>query len=69
MGLSRGAVFRHGGGDRKQPIKKPTEMPTSTMGLNGPFPLVNGPFSKGAVLPLENPLENSPLRNGALRGS
>ena len=26
-------------------------------------------LNKGAVLPLENPLENSPLRKGALRGS
>ena len=29
----------------KQPIKQPTEMPTSTMALMGRFPLVNGPFS------------------------
>ena len=38
MGLFRGAVFRHGGGARKQPIKQPTEMPTSTMVLMGRFP-------------------------------
>ena len=38
MGLFRGAVFRHGGGARKQPIKQPTEMPTSTMALMGRFP-------------------------------
>ena len=31
MGLFRGAVFHHGGGARKQPIKQLTEMPTSTM--------------------------------------
>ena len=71
MGLFRGAVFRHGGPARKQPIKQPTEMPTSTHGLNGPFPLVNGPFSdlnrafprfppKGPFYLFENPLENSP---------
>ena len=45
MGLFRGAVFRHGGGARKQPIKQPTEMPTSTMALMGRSPLLNGPFS------------------------
>ena len=38
MGLFRGAVFRHGGGARKQPIKQPTEMPTSTMAFMGRFP-------------------------------
>ena len=38
MGLFRGAVFRHGGGARKQPIKQPTEMPTSTMASMGRFP-------------------------------
>ena len=43
MGLFRGAVFRHGGGALKQPIKQPTDTPTST--FNGPFSLVNGPFS------------------------
>ena len=43
MGLFRGAVFRHGGGALKQPIKQPTETPTSTLAL--PFSLVNGPFS------------------------
>ena len=40
MGLFRGAVFRHGGGARKQPIKQPTEMPTSSTALLGRFPLV-----------------------------
>ena len=44
MGLSRGAVFRHGGGALKQPIKQPTEMPTSTMALMGRFPLLMGRF-------------------------
>ena len=44
MGLVRGAVFRHGGGDRKQPIKQPTEMPTSTMALMGRFPSLMGRF-------------------------
>ena len=79
MGLFRGAVFRYGGGARKQPIKQPTEMPTSTMALMGRFPSLMGRFPTlmgrfpdfvpGAVLALENPLENSPLRKGALRGS
>ena len=31
MGLFRGAVFRHGGGARKQTVKQPTDMPTSTL--------------------------------------
>ena len=44
MGLFRWAVFRHGGGGRKQPIKQPTEMPTSTMVLMGRFPLLMGRF-------------------------
>ena len=44
MGLFRGAVFRQGGGDRKQPIKQPTEMPTSTMTLMGRFPSLMGRF-------------------------
>ena len=44
MGLFRGAVFRHGGRDRKQPIKQPTEIPTSTMALMGRFPLSMGRF-------------------------
>ena len=44
MGLFRGAVFRHGGGARKQPIKQPTEMPTSTMALMGRFPSLMGRF-------------------------
>ena len=44
MGLFRGAVFRHGGGARKQPIKQQTEMPTSTMALMGRFPSLMGRF-------------------------
>ena len=44
MGLFRGAVFRHGGGARKQVIKQPTEVPTSTLALMGRF-LVNGLLS------------------------
>ena len=41
-GLFRGAVFRHGGGALKQPIKEPTETPTSTLALMGRFPLLMG---------------------------
>ena len=44
MGLFRGAVFAHGGGARKQPIKQPIEMPTSTMALIGRFPFLMGRF-------------------------
>ena len=44
MGLFRGAVFRHGGGALKQPIKQPTEMPTSTLALMGRFPSLMGRF-------------------------
>ena len=44
MGLFRGAVFRHVGGARKQPIKQPTEMPTSTMALMGRFTSLMGRF-------------------------
>ena len=44
MSLFRGAVFRHGGGGLKQPIKQPTEMPTSTLALMGRFPLLMGRF-------------------------
>ena len=44
MGLFRGAVFRHGGGARKRPIKQPTEMPTNTMALMGRFPSSIGRF-------------------------
>ena len=46
-GLFRGAVFRHGGGARKQPVKQPTEMPTSTnlKALMGRFPSLMGHFS------------------------
>ena len=40
----RGAVFRQGGGARKQPIKQSTEMPTSTMTLVGRFPSLVGRF-------------------------
>ena len=58
-GPFRGAVFHHGGGARKQSIC-----------LNGPFPSLMSRFppligrSLNAVLPLENPLENSPSREG-----
>ena len=55
MDLVRGAVFRHGGGAGKQPIKQPTEKPTSTMASKGRFPsLSNGSFSdlNGAVSPI-----------------
>ena len=80
MGLFRGTVFRHGRGDRKQPIKQPTEMPTSTMALMGRFPslmgrslTLMGRFAdfvlRGRFTSFQNPLENSPLRKGALRGS
>ena len=44
LGLFRGAVFRHGGGARKQPIEQPTDMPTSTMALMGRFPSLMGRF-------------------------
>ena len=44
MGLFRGAVFRHGGGALKQPIKDPTETPTSTLALMGRFPSLIGRF-------------------------
>ena len=44
MGLFSGAVFSHGGGASKQPIKQPTEMPTSTMTLMGRFPSSMGRF-------------------------
>ena len=44
MGLFRGVVFRHGGPARRQPIKQPTEMPTSTMVLMGRFPSLMGRF-------------------------
>ena len=54
-------------------------MPTSTMAFMGRFPLLMGRFPtlmgrftdfilSGRFLPLENPLENAPLRKGALRG-
>ena len=44
MGLFRGAVFRHGEGALKQPIKQPIETPTSTLALMGRFPLLMGRF-------------------------
>ena len=44
MGLFRGAVFRHGGGALKQPIKQPTETPTSTLALMGRFRSLMGRF-------------------------
>ena len=44
MGLFRRAVFHHGGGAGKQPIKQPTEMPTRTMALMGRFPSLMGRF-------------------------
>ena len=44
MGLFRGAVFCDGGGARKQPIKQPTEMPTSIVALMGRFPSLMGRF-------------------------
>ena len=44
MGLFRGAVFLHGGGALKQPIKQPTETPTSTLALMGRFPSLMGRF-------------------------
>ena len=44
VGLFRGAVFCHDGSARKQPIKPPTEMPTSTMALMGRFPSLMGRF-------------------------
>ena len=39
-----GAVFRHGGGALKQPIKQPTQTPTSTLALMGRFPSLMGRF-------------------------
>ena len=44
MGLFRGAVFRHDGGALKQPIKQPTETPTSTLSLMGRFRSLMGRF-------------------------
>ena len=44
MGLFRGAVFRHGEGALKQPIKQPTETPTSTLALMDRFPSSMGRF-------------------------
>ena len=78
MGLFRGAVFRRGRGARKQPMKQPTEMPTSTMARMGRFPSLMGRFpssmgvspisSKGAVLPLDNPGKQL-IKKRAWRGS
>ena len=74
MGLFRGAVFHLGGGARKQPIKQPTETPTSTMTLMGRFLSLMGRFRTlmgrfpdfvlGGRFPSRNP-----LRKGALKGS
>ena len=36
--------FRHGGGARKQLMKQPIDMPTSTMALMGRFPSLMGRF-------------------------
>ena len=44
MGLFRGALFYHGGGALKQPIKQPTAMPASTMASMGRFPALMGRF-------------------------
>ena len=44
MGLFRGAVFCHGGGALKQPIKETSETPTSTLALMGRFPSLMGRF-------------------------
>ena len=44
MALFRGAVFRHGGGALKQPIKEPTETPIRTLALMGSFPSLMGRF-------------------------
>ena len=52
-------------GARKGPISVNGAFPL----LNGPFSLLNGPFPRKpwwAVVPLENPLEKSPLRKGAI---
>ena len=51
MGLFRGAVFRHAGGVRKQHIKQPTDMPTSTMALMGRFPSLVGRFHLNGACP------------------
>ena len=77
MGLFRGAVFLQGGGAGKQPIKKPTDMPTSTMAFMGRFPCLmgfsslNGAFPRfrptGAVLPLENPLRKQPIKKRGIK--
>ena len=68
MSLFRGAVFHHGG--------VPENCPLALMGrfqsLMGRFPTLMGRLPEcpnGPVFPLENPLENSPLRKGAVRGS
>ena len=74
--FQRGRCPPSRGGALKQPIKKPTETPTSTLALMGRFPSLMGRFPtlmgrftdfvlRGRSLPLENPLENSPLRKWA----
>ena len=58
MGLFRGAV-----------ISTMTRCPKQPISVNGPFSDLNGPFPRmpsWAVFPLENSLENSPLRKGPL---
>ena len=67
MGLFRGAVFDHGGVPKKRPIS----LNGAFCPLNGPFSDLNGPLPRvpeWAVFPLQNPLENNPLRKGASRG-
>ena len=68
MGLFRGAVFHHGWVPENRPLALMGRFP-SLMGrfpsLMGRFPeCLNGPFSL-----LKIQWENSPLREGALRGS
>ena len=80
MDLFRGAVFRHGGGARKQPIKQPTGMPTSTMAFAGRFPSLMGRFPTlmgrfpdfafmGRFPSRKTPGKQPFLKKGALRGS
>ena len=80
MGLFRGAVFRHGGGALKQPIKQPTETPTSTLALMGRFPSLMGRFPtlmvrftdfvlRGRFTSWKSTRKQPFLRKGALRGS
>ena len=68
MSLSRGAVFHHGGVRENSPLALMGRSPS----LMGRFPILMGRFPEclnGPFFPLENPLENSPLGKGALRGS